>query len=205
MSSRSADAGDAARAASRARVLDAARALFAERGFHACRVADIGRRAGMSSGNVYWLFESKEHILQAILADGFERFTTMTAEVAGEYGPARRKLDILVERTLAAYEQDAAFWIILGGLMGEGGQDLVRRLGLDLAEVTRRYHANLRQVFSEARAEGAVAAVDPDELVTVYLALFNGLVITYGDRWSAMPKASVRAAALRLVGYRPAG
>lgn len=205
MSPRSASDGEAIRAASRARVIAAARSLFASRGFHACRVADIGREAGMSSGNVYWLFESKEAILQAILAEGFEHLTTMTAEVADEYGPARRKLEILVDRTLEAYGQDAPFWAIVGGLMGDGGRELARRLGIDLGEVTRRYHANLRRVFAEARSEGAVAATDPEELATLYLALFNGLVITYPERWSAMPRESVRVAALRLVGYRQAG
>jgi len=205
MSPRSARDGEAVRAASRARVIAAARSLFASRGFFNCRVADIGREAGMSAGNVYWLFGSKEAILRAILAEGFERLTTMTAEVAGEYGPARRKLEILVERTLAAYEQDAPFWAILAGLMGDGGQDLALRLGIDLAEVTRRYHANVRRVFAEARSEGAVGSADPEELVTLYLALFNGLVITYPGQWSAMPRESVRAAALRLVGYRQAG
>jgi AcrR family transcriptional regulator len=205
MSPRSLQDNEATRTASRTRVLEAARTLFADRGFFACRVADIARQAGMSPGNVYWLFESKEAILRAILADGFERLVAMCAEVADEYGPARRRLDILVERTVETYQRNEAFSVILGGLMGQGGQDLVRRLGFEPAEIRGRCHANLRRVFAEARAEGAVAAADPDELATCYLALFDGLVISYGDRWRAMPREVVRAAALRAVGYRPAG
>jgi AcrR family transcriptional regulator len=59
MAPRSRDDSQATRAASRARILAAARTLFAERGFFACRVADVARRAGMSPGNVYWHFDSK--------------------------------------------------------------------------------------------------------------------------------------------------
>jgi len=196
---------DGARAATRARILAASRALFAERGFAACRVADVARRAGMSPGNVYWHFDSKEAILQAILAEGFANLEAMTAGVAAEYGPARRKLDLLVDRTLALYEANGEFAQILGGLMGEGGRELMRSLGFDLPEIERRSRANLRRVFAEARAEGAVEAADPDLLVVFYLAFFDGLRITRGDLWPALAPAGLRDAALRLVGYRPAG
>ncbi len=197
--------GEGSRPASRARILSASRALFAERGFVACRVADVARRAGMSPGNVYWHFDSKEAILRAILAEGFGNFEAMTAGAAGEYGPARRKLAILVDRTLAFYQASAEFTVILGGLMGEGGRELMRSLGFDLAEIEGRSRANLRRVFAEARSEGVVKAADPDLLVAFYLAFFDGLVIAHGDLWPALPPDALRDAALRLVGYRPTG
>lgn len=192
------------RETSRARILVAARTLFAERGFAACRVADIARRAGMSPGNVYWHFDSKEAILREILAAGFGAVEAMTAEVADAYGPSRRKLDFLLERTMALYGTNAEFVAILGGLMGPGGQELIRSLGFDMREIGTRYHANLRRVFAEARSEGAVDPVDPDLLVAFYFAFFNGLLITYADLWPALPPDALRLAALRLVGYRPA-
>jgi len=205
MAPRSREQSEATRATARARILAASRALFAERGFVACRVADVARRAGMSPGNVYWHFDSKEAILRAILAEGFENVEAMTARVADEYGPARRKLDLLVERTLALYAANAEFTVILGGLMGEGGRELVRCLGFDLPEIERRSRANLRRVFAEARSEGAVEAADPDLLVAFYLAFFDGLLITRGDLWPALPPDVLGDAALRLVGYRAAG
>ena len=205
MAPRASEENEGAKAASRTRILGAARALFAERGYAACRVADVARRAGMSAGNVYWHFDSKEALLAAILAEGFGNVEAMTAEVAAAYGPARRNLDLLLERTLALYDQNALFMVILGGLMGLGGQELIRALGFDMPGISGRYQANLRRVFAEARSEGAVAPADPDQLVTFYSAFFNGLLITYGDLWPAMPRDALRDAALRLVGYRPAG
>jgi len=204
MAPRSPD-GEDAKTAARARILAASRALFAERGFVACRVADVARRAGMSPGNVYWHFDSKEAILRTILAEGFANLEAMVAGVAEEYGPARRKLDLLVKRTVALYGANAEFTVIFGGLKGEGGRELVRSLGFDLPEIERRSRANLRRVFAEARSEGAVEVADPDLLVTFYLAFFDGLLITRGDLWPALPPDALRDAALRLVGYRPAG
>ncbi len=197
--------GTSPKAASRERILGAARTLFAERGFSSCRVSDIARSAGMSAGNVYWLFDSKEAILKAILADGLANVEAMTAEVAAAYGPARRKLDLLVDRTMALYDENRPFMIIHAGLMGEGGRQLVRSLGLEMPEIVGRSHANLRRVFAEARSEGAVAPADPDQLVAFYLGFFNGLATTYRDLWPGLPRDALREAALRLVGYRPAG
>src|SRR5262245_16628465 len=55
----------------RARVMDVARTLFAERGYAATTTADVARRAGVSEGILYHHFGSKEGLLAA---------------VAGEYG-----------------------------------------------------------------------------------------------------------------------
>ena len=203
MAPRSRETSEQLRAQSRDRILAAARTLFAQRGYFACKVADIAAASGMSAGNVYWHFPTKEAILQAILADGFTALESMTAEVAAEYGPARRKLELLVDRTVALYESYGEFAVILGGLMGHGGQELVRSLGFDMPEIGGRYHANLRRVFVEARAEAAIAPTDPDLLVAFYFAFFNGLLITYADLWPALPRDAIRDAALRLVGHRP--
>ncbi|MGN6159646.1 MAG: TetR/AcrR family transcriptional regulator [Devosia sp.] len=48
-------------------VLDAALALFIEKGFAATRVEDIATRAGLSKGAVYLYFPSKESILEGLV------------------------------------------------------------------------------------------------------------------------------------------
>lgn len=48
-------------------VLDAALALFIERGYEATRVDDIARRAGISKGSVYLYFQSKQAVLEGLV------------------------------------------------------------------------------------------------------------------------------------------
>jgi AcrR family transcriptional regulator len=191
---------DQVRSESRARLVQAARTMFASKGFFACKVGDIAREAGMSQGNIYWHFSSKEEILQEILAEGFGAIEMMTAEVADASGTARRKIDLLIERTLALYAQHGQFARILGTLMGHGGQELLASLGFNMAEIGGRYHANLERVFAQARREKVVADVEPNLLALFYFSLFNGALITYADRWPQLDPALVRQTVLRMLG-----
>lgn len=51
----------------RARVIDAARALFAERGYDEATVRDIAQRAGVAAGSVFTTFDSKSSLLLEVL------------------------------------------------------------------------------------------------------------------------------------------
>jgi AcrR family transcriptional regulator len=48
-------------------ILDAALAVFSERGFEAARMDDIAARAGLSKGGLYAHFRSKDEIFEALL------------------------------------------------------------------------------------------------------------------------------------------
>jgi AcrR family transcriptional regulator len=53
-------------AQSRARLLDAAKAVFEDDGFLAARISDIAERAGLSHGSFYHYFDTKEEIFQEV-------------------------------------------------------------------------------------------------------------------------------------------
>jgi len=54
-----------ARRDTKARILEAALELFDERGYEAATMRAIAKRAGVSLGNAYYYFGSKEHLIQA--------------------------------------------------------------------------------------------------------------------------------------------
>ena len=56
----------------RQRLLDAATEVFLEKGYEGTRVAEIARRAGLTTGAIYGNFESKADLLNAALAAGCE-------------------------------------------------------------------------------------------------------------------------------------
>jgi AcrR family transcriptional regulator len=57
-----------ARADRREHILDAALALFVEKGFEATSVPEVARRARLAAGTIYLYFESKEVLVNALLA-----------------------------------------------------------------------------------------------------------------------------------------
>lgn len=65
----------------RAAIIDAALGLFAEKGFEATTMRAIAERAGVSLGNAYYYFASKEQLIQG--------FYDHTAVVHGRELPAR--------------------------------------------------------------------------------------------------------------------
>jgi AcrR family transcriptional regulator len=53
----------------RDRLLDAAAAVFAERGYDGTRVGDVAKRAGLSTGAIYSQFQNKSDLLMSALVE----------------------------------------------------------------------------------------------------------------------------------------
>src|SRR5256885_15696648 len=62
----------------RARILDAAIRVFAERGFHSATVAEIARAAGVADGTIYLYFKGKDDLLLRLFD---EKMNELLAEV----------------------------------------------------------------------------------------------------------------------------
>ena len=73
---------DEARALFRNAILDAAEAVFAERGFHGARIQDIAERARIAVGTVYNHFADKDEVLSALLDDRTEGLARAASSAA---------------------------------------------------------------------------------------------------------------------------
>lgn len=62
----------AAKVRTRQKVLDAARGLFAERGYDPATIRDIAKGAGMSTGAVFANFQDKAELFEAVFAEEME-------------------------------------------------------------------------------------------------------------------------------------
>lgn len=79
-------------------ILQAALALFSDRGFHGVAVPEIAKRAGVGAGTIYRHFESKEAIVNAL----YRRWKgSLSASLMGEFPftkPARAQVEHVVDR-----------------------------------------------------------------------------------------------------------
>lgn len=107
-------------AATRQRLFDTARALFAEKGFDAARVDDVAARAGVNKRMIYAYFGSKEALYHAVMRDAYLRLLeSERAAVARVEGSPLAKVEALVR----------GYFAFLGA-----NPDFVRLVGHDLLD-----------------------------------------------------------------------
>ncbi len=92
----------AAKAANRAAIITAARAVFAERGYGGASVRDVVRRTDLASGTFYNYFPDKESLFRAVLQES-------AVEVRARVQAARRQATSLQEFVAAGYREYFGF------------------------------------------------------------------------------------------------
>lgn len=91
-------------------LLDAALALFVEKGFAAARAEEVAQRAGVSKGTLYLYFPSKEELLKAVIAQNLATRINAGAELAATHAGSATELlsTILVDWWTQLYDSPAA-------------------------------------------------------------------------------------------------
>ncbi|MBX7192973.1 MAG: TetR/AcrR family transcriptional regulator [Sandaracinaceae bacterium] len=133
----------------RRELLDVALKVFAQRGYHQARIADIIDAAGVARGTFYLYFESKNAIFHALLDDLLARVRTSVVGVsmAGNAPPVNVQIRQSVERVLAAFVASPDLTRVV----------LREAVGLD-AEVDKKlfdFYARLHRWLADALANGA--------------------------------------------------
>ena len=90
----------------RRQILDAAIRVFARQGFHACRVSDIAREAGVAYGLVYHYFDSKDQVLNELFVERWSLLLAAIEEVDARPIPPREKLDAVAGFIIDSYRHD---------------------------------------------------------------------------------------------------
>lgn len=83
-------------------IMAAARAVFAERGYHGASIRDIAKRAGLSLSAMYYWHASKQELLAAMLAAGHREYLEVCTAAIDAAGPdPAARLAALVRATVA--------------------------------------------------------------------------------------------------------
>ena len=87
-------------------ILRAAIRVFAEKGYHTCRVQDVASEAGVAYGLVYHYFGSKEELLETIFRRTWSRMLEAVQEVERSGTAAREQLAQVAHIVLSAWQAD---------------------------------------------------------------------------------------------------
>ncbi|WP_374536960.1 TetR/AcrR family transcriptional regulator [Chitinimonas taiwanensis] len=159
-------------AARRGQILNAAIQCFAERGFHQTSTAQICAAAGMSPGNLFHYFPSKDAIIEAIVLEDSAAMAARSAELARE-GDLRVALHRMLDEALASLA-DPLYRRISMELMAEAVRNA--RLFALVAENEAARRAGWRWLLQGAQAKGQIAAgAEPELLVDALLVQLDGV------------------------------
>jgi AcrR family transcriptional regulator len=145
-------------------LLDAALALFVERGFAATRTEDIAARAGVSKGTLYLYFPGKEHLLKALIAEGFaSRIPGGPHDMAIDAGTSRDLLwDVLTAWRSALMEGHAGGMLKVVFAEGRSFPGLADFWSSEVIEPLRRL---ISRIVVRGIDRGEFRPVDPDLVV----------------------------------------
>jgi len=103
--SKAAEAG--AREGDRRRtILRAAIDVFARKGYHGCRIADVAKEAGVAYGLVYHYFKNKDELLETVFEACWSGFSTRVRAIAEAEGTLAEKLRRITDVVFEAYRVD---------------------------------------------------------------------------------------------------
>ncbi len=178
----------------RAQILEAARACFLDRGYHATKVQDIAVACGLSKGAVYFHFESKRSVLVALVSVEFERASEVFSEAEGAGEPLAAAVRAFTDFLGAPDDPRHRFFLLTGELAMQD-EDLRGRL----TDHHRRLLARLTRLLAGAAERAGVALADPESVAVLLKAMADGLqgIQALGVRYD---RERLLAAALGLVG-----
>jgi AcrR family transcriptional regulator len=101
------------KAETRQRLLDAARALIAEGGTDAVKINDVTERADIGFGTFYSYFETKEALIEAVVADAMARTATIIGTRALESDDPAETAAISYRRFIAYASEEPELAAVL--------------------------------------------------------------------------------------------
>lgn len=167
----------------REKILQAATACFCQRGYHPTTIQDVCEEAGLSKGGLYTYFQSKEELLAAVVEDSFMQGLEEAMVAAGAGKTVLEKLDLVAEAMLKR---------LVGG---EPNPARSPQLQLEIwAEASKnpqlnglwaagyeRWRSFLADLLRKGIATGQIKPdVDPDELASILVAMYDGLMLQEG-------------------------
>jgi AcrR family transcriptional regulator len=136
----------------REEILQAAVRVFAQKGYHACRVSDIAAEAGVAHGLLYHYFRSKEDVLEEIFRATWSDLLAEVARIEERGGTALDQL-----RAVAAFYLGS--WLRAPDLIRVLVREVARspEVGRRVDEIAAVFLA-IRRIVEHGRASGELRA-----------------------------------------------
>jgi AcrR family transcriptional regulator len=156
-------------------ILDAAEAVFAEKGYERARVSDIARRAEFSVGYLYQTWKGKEDLYVSLLESKSAEFKSFLEEkIRPASGPVET-INVLIDAHLAFIDRNKRFGKLFLVETYPTEKRVITRLGTRLRRAHKEYLRLVERIIENGVKSGALADVSARDLA---LAL-EGIIIAF--------------------------
>jgi AcrR family transcriptional regulator len=184
----------------RERILDAAFAVFSQRGYREAGVDEVGRQAETSKGGVYFHFPTKESLFLELLRTTADRLTDKVERAIEPYDDPIERADVALQTVLAVFAGHRTMArLFLIDAVGAG-----KAFQAELHRLHERFAAIIAAQLDAAVAAGTIEPIDTDIVGMAWFGALNEVVM----RWLMAPDSGRLDAAypvLRVVLLRSVG
>jgi TetR/AcrR family transcriptional regulator, fatty acid metabolism regulator protein len=160
----------------RERILRAAVRVFAKKGFHATRVSEIAKAAGVADGTIYLYFESKDELLVSLFEDCVERLLAFLRAELPRSTSAADKLRRIVELQLGLLEKEQDLAVVITVILRQSTK-LMREYA---APKFTAYLDAIAHVVAEGQAAGELRdGVSPHLAARAIFGALDGVAMTW--------------------------
>lgn len=157
--------------------LDAAAAVFADKGYHGATTGDIATRLGIKQGSLYYYFRSKEEALEQVCLVGVQGFVQTIEDIAASNASLREKIARAVAAHLGALATRKDYVVVF---LDQRRHLPPARRGEILAQ-SRRYVQVIEDILKGAReAKEIQSNTDPRLAALNLVGLCNSVADWYG-------------------------
>src|SRR2546429_7589972 len=156
------------------RILEAAKALFAHKGFSETKMSDIAAAANVSYGLAYHYFANKEAIFSSLLQKALQGALQLMLRALAQPGSPWDRLNWLISQISQGAQEEPEFEMLI--LQALTSQAVPKEMRQFVLQESRLSHEALKQLIVEGQTAGEVVAGDPDLLTTTFEWCIQGMV-----------------------------
>lgn len=183
------------------RILRAALAVLAEKGYENATIREIAKAAGVSRGLLHYYFESKEDLVTEALQMSSATMVESTRALLSRGNSPEELVDGAVDYLRGNYEENPSFYRLLFELWSAGARS--EKIRERLTNLGDHVIGVLREEIESAHSRGAIT-IAPSEaqgLATLVLAISDGLAFRLipnrpklkdDETWMSMRNALIR-------------
>ena len=169
------------------RIVEAMRTSVGKRGAAGSTFDVVAREAGVSRGLLHYYFGSKERLMVEVVRNDCETRVAALEERLATATSADEFVAFLVQ-TLEAFLSDEPSQAVLYEMLSASRRS--EEIRAELAELYRRWRAQLSTALTEKQREGVVKLdADPEDVASLLFALGDGmgLQVISDPEWNSAP------------------